>query len=244
MTNISDYVVYVDESGDSNLVNIDVDFPIFGLVFCVILRSDYENKIIPSFRRFKDVYWGRDDIILHENEIRKSKNDFSFLMVDIVHRNQFMSDLDYLVRASPFHVIASVIHKTRLRERYTSPDDPYELAFRFCIERLLRFLGERGQQGNRIDIIFERRGKREDNSLELKFRRICEENEQWGWKKDVDFTQIEFVSSFRDKSENLIGLQLADLIVRPITIKTLRPTQKNRAYDIVLPKLYELKQFP
>ena len=38
------------------------------------------------------------------------------------------------------------------------------------------------------------------------------------------------------KASNSTGLQLADLIARPVGIKVLRPDQPNRAYDIVAGK--------
>jgi hypothetical protein len=38
------------------------------------------------------------------------------------------------------------------------------------------------------------------------------------------------------KASNSTGLQIADLVARPIGIKVLRPDQANRAYDIVAKK--------
>ena len=38
---------------------------------------------------------------------------------------------------------------------------------------------------------------------------------------------------FVDKKANSTGLQIADLIARPIGLKVLRPEQPNRAYDII-----------
>ena len=38
---------------------------------------------------------------------------------------------------------------------------------------------------------------------------------------------------FADKQVNSTGLQIADLIARPIGLKTLRPDQPNRAYEII-----------
>ncbi len=38
------------------------------------------------------------------------------------------------------------------------------------------------------------------------------------------------------KASNSTGLQIADLVARPVGIKVLRPTQPNRAYDIVAKK--------
>lgn len=34
------------------------------------------------------------------------------------------------------------------------------------------------------------------------------------------------------------GLQLADLVARPIGLKTLRPEQENRAFDVLTNKFY------
>ena len=39
------------------------------------------------------------------------------------------------------------------------------------------------------------------------------------------------------KQANSSGLQLADMVARPIGIKTIRPEQPNRAWEILEPKL-------
>jgi hypothetical protein len=39
------------------------------------------------------------------------------------------------------------------------------------------------------------------------------------------------------KTSNSAGLQLTDLVARPIGIKHIRPQQPNRAYDIIHAKL-------
>ena len=43
---------------------------------------------------------------------------------------------------------------------------------------------------------------------------------------------------FVPKSANHCGLQLADLVARPVGVHVLRPDQPNRAYDVIEPKLY------
>jgi hypothetical protein len=40
-----------------------------------------------------------------------------------------------------------------------------------------------------------------------------------------------------DKKTITTGLQLADLVARPIGLHALRPQQENRAYDLLQPKL-------
>mgnify|MGYP000331903451 CR=1 FL=1 len=41
----SDYVVYVDESGDHSLASIDRDYPVFVLALCVFHKRHYAEKI-------------------------------------------------------------------------------------------------------------------------------------------------------------------------------------------------------
>jgi hypothetical protein len=37
----ADYIVFVDESGDHGLHNIDPQFPVFTLAFCIVSKADY-----------------------------------------------------------------------------------------------------------------------------------------------------------------------------------------------------------
>jgi len=37
----SQYIVFVDESGDHGLTTIDPHYPIFVLVFCILKKADY-----------------------------------------------------------------------------------------------------------------------------------------------------------------------------------------------------------
>jgi len=67
----SDYLVFVDESGDHNLIHIDPQFPVFVLLFAVIHKDAYVNQVCPDLQRFKFEFWGHDEVVLHEHEIRK-----------------------------------------------------------------------------------------------------------------------------------------------------------------------------
>ncbi|WP_421997080.1 DUF3800 domain-containing protein [Roseovarius confluentis] len=243
MAEFSDYIVYVDESGDHSLTSIDPDFPVFSLSFCIVKKDDYTRAVVPSVQALKFKYWGHDAVVLHEHEIRKSKGDFTWLLTDRARRKEFYEDLNQIMVDAPITIIASVIDKLKLTARYPRPWNPYELALHFCMERLLMFLTSMGQQGKRVHVVFECRGKVEDAELELTFRRIVGGANQWGWVSR-DFSVMEFEPKFAKKSVNSTGLQLADLTARPIAIKTLRPEQPNRAYDVILTKLGQIKEFP
>ena len=44
----SDYIVYVDESGDHSLTSIDPEYPVFVLSFCIFRQGEYAQTVTPS----------------------------------------------------------------------------------------------------------------------------------------------------------------------------------------------------
>ena len=75
------------------------------------------------------------------------------------------------------------------------------------------------------------RGNKEDDELELEFRRICDGNNRLN--KTLPFEII-----FSDKKVMSSGLQLADLVARPIGLNTLKPQQPNKAFEILKEKFF------
>lgn len=239
----SDFLIFADESGDHGLVSIDEQFPVFALVFCIVRKEDYMNNIVPAMQRLKLGIWGHDQAILHEHDIRKEKGPFALLRTNRELRERFLTDLTELIAAAPFQVIASVIDKNRLKEKYASPFNPYEVALLFCMERTLNYLRQQGESGKRVSVLFESRGRQEDGELELEFRRICDNRSTWGYKR-LDFQQMRFEHLFVDKKSNSTGLQLADLVARPLALRHLRPGQPNRTLQVLDGKLLNFKVFP
>lgn len=80
-------------------------------------------------------------------------------------------------------------------------------------------------------IVVECRGKSEDKELELAFRRVCDGKNRL--KRPLPLEIL-----FSDKKALSPGLQLADLVARPIGLRVLRPTQPNRAFDVLEKKFY------
>ena len=239
----SDYIIFVDESGDHGLQSIDSEYPIFVLAFVLVRKEDYVQKIVPAFQALKYKYWGHDQVVFHENEIRKEKGQFGLLRTNKALREAFYSELTDLIEASPFEFVASIIKKEELRRKYTKPYNPYEIALLFCMEEAQALLQKAGQSGKITHLLVEGRGTKENNELELEFRRICDNRRNWGHKR-VDFSNIPFEMICVDKKSNSTGLQLADLIARPMGLKILRPQQQNRAYDAFKVKCRFVKSFP
>lgn len=241
----SDYIVFADESGSPVLEGPDPTFPVFVLNCVLSSKTDYADRIVPRLQRLKFDFVGHDQLVLHERDIRRQQKDFAFLQVDAAARETFLDRMNGIVADAEIDVIAAVIHKVRLAQKYANPWSPYEIALHFCMETLLRRLRQLGQEGKRVHVVFESRGKKEDAELELHFRRIAANQANWGYKQP-DFRAMEWEPIFVDKKPNSSGLQLADLMARPIGLKALRPLQENRAFDVIRPKLAHggMKSFP
>ena len=158
-----------------------------------------------------------------------------------------MTGLSHLIEMAEFTIVATVIDKQRHIEAYANPVNPYNLALKFCMERAFGFLREQGQHEYVTHIVVERRGKREDDELELAFHRIRDGSSYQG-------AMPGFRLVFADKRVNSSGLQLADLTARPIGRYVMDTAQPNRAWEIIRQKLfrsrtgdfdgYGLKVFP
>jgi len=226
----SDYVVYVDESGDHSLARIDADYPVFVLALCVFHKRHYAEKIIPAVEKLKFNYFGHDSVVLHENEIRKQKGEFAFLS-HLPTRIEFMERLTSIMEASNFILIACVVDKTRLSRSEGATSNPYHIALGVCLEALREFLTEKGQDQVQTHMVVECRGKKEDAELELEFRRICD-------GENAGNRHLPFDIVFADKKTNLTGLQLADLVARPVGLNYIRPAQANQAFELLKKKFF------
>jgi len=157
----SDYIVYVDESGDHSLTSINPAHPVFALALCVVEKAKYMEAIVPAFQKLKFEFWGHDSVVLHGHEIRKAQGDFNILL-NPKTRERFVDRLNEVIGAAEFALIAAVIDKQKHVAKYTAPADPYEIALGFCMERLQRHLMDKKQVDRLTHLQVECRGKAED----------------------------------------------------------------------------------
>lgn len=229
-TAFSKYIVYVDESGDHNLKSIDENYPIFVLAFCVFHKRHYSEAIVPALEKFKFNHFGHDQVVLHETDIRKEKGAFTHF-ANRTEKHEFLEELNAIIEHSNFILISCTIDKRAYVAREDSDNNPYHIALDVCMQALYEFLKEKDQHVAKTHVVVECRGKKEDAELELEFRRIADGNNKLGMP-------LPFEILFSDKKVMSSGLQLADLVARPIGLKTLRPDQENRAFDILKKKFF------
>jgi hypothetical protein len=221
----NDYLIFADEAGDHNLSPHYKEFPLFVLAFCIIKRDHYADFVVPELMRIKLKYFQDSHIIFHERDIRKAIGSFDFLTNSII-REAFCDDLNNFFKKAEFKIIASVIQKDQLPHSQENVDNPYTIATGLCIEKLAKFLDIK-KQLLKTTVTFESRGRKEDQDLELSFLRMIQDKKY----------QERFKIKIAPKISNCAGLQLADLIVRPIGRYILEPKQQNRAFEIIRQKI-------
>lgn len=221
----SEHIVYVDESGDHSLTSVNPEYPVFVLAFCVFSKAEYSSVVTSMVTNFKFKYFGHDQVVLHERDIRQKTGPFRILNNQSLNQ-RFLEDLSSLMRDVPFTLIAAVVNKLLLSHHYSNPESPYDLALTFCMERLQMHLRPKAP----VPIVVESRGKKEDAELELVFRRVCDGANHLNER----LPHLDIV--FASKQTNAPGLQVADLVARPIGRHVMQPEQPNQAWDILNPK--------
>ncbi|WP_371867695.1 DUF3800 domain-containing protein [Duganella guangzhouensis] len=104
----SNFIVYVDESGDHGMAPLDQSYPVFVLAFCVFDKHHYAEIVAPAVEKFKFRHFGHSSVVLHETDIRKEKGCFSFFH-NREHKERFIAELTEIIDASKFTLIACVV---------------------------------------------------------------------------------------------------------------------------------------
>jgi hypothetical protein len=220
----SNHIVFVDESGSSNTCNIDPLYPLFVLCFFICKKETYVFEICPRINQFKFNYFGHSEVVLHERDIRKDLGSFSFLKTKKV-KDVFINDLTNIIETIDGQIVCVVLDKNKLLIQDKDNQNLYHLALDIGFKKIDEFfqLNEKSSRGDSLaHIVFEKRGRSEDASLEKSFKELCD-------KKPLS---LNYKPIFSDKKTNTIGLQLADLFARPLGMSVFKPDQKNRAVDI------------
>ena len=230
----SEFIAYGDESGTATFGKIEADFPAVGLAFCVFRVEDYVREVVPQVQALKFRHFGHDQVVLHERDIRRRQGEFR--LGSGQQREVFMADLDAVMTDLPMTIVAAVVDQQELRERYGKAFDAYDLALRCCVAQILDCIeeGERAGPVADVSVIAEARASVEQN-------RVTADRFQAGLTEVGPYAEAAPARvnlRFASKQANSTGLQIADLVVRPIVLRTLRPRQANRAWSAIWPKLY------
>jgi hypothetical protein len=242
------YNLFIDESGDHGLSNLNPDFPVFLLCGIIISADAYESLRI-DFNSIKQAIWNSEEVVFHSRDIRKCEKEFKYLF-DLALKARFYEMLDSTIRNADYHIIASAILKEKYIRYYGRlSDDVYEISLSFIIERAIFYFDSLKSNNISLNIIIEKRGDKEDRKLKEHFQRILARGT--GYISSERLNKYNLHINFKSKKDNINGLQLADLIAYPIAKYVLEPKRVNPAFDVfkdkfykAAGKLYGLKIFP
>jgi hypothetical protein len=227
------YYLFLDESGDHGLNNLDPNFPVFVLCGALMSQADY-FVFRDGLNLIKNRYWGTKQVILHSRDIRKCEKEFKILF-DLNIKKSFYEDLDHLLSKSNYTIIADGIQKEEYIKHYGRLSKVYGLCLSFIIERAIFCLDQIPVE-KKLYIIVEERGKKENKELRDYFESVL--NHGTSFVSSQRLKQIGLKLEFRSKKKNINGLQLADLIAYPIANFILNKDRPNPAFKIIESKFY------
>lgn len=220
-------IIFLDESGDHDLINIDPEYPIFVLAGC-IMDSQYEEKVLTAaLNRFKEDFFGNNKIILHLAEYTRDGKDYEKLR-DKDTREQFYAGLNKIVEEANFNLVACIIDKKEHVKHYKNAIDLYLLSLEVILERFILCLKEDKEKGI---IVAESRGTQLDNQLNIAFLDLKISGTRFLRPTDVAENIVDF--HIRKKEENIAGLQLIDSIITPVGRRYLNKKNHYIAYDVI-----------
>jgi hypothetical protein len=224
----------MDESGSHGLKTIDPNFPVFMLCGVLISKTEYEN-LRESINTLKNRLWGNKEVVFHSRDIRRCTKEFQILL-DLELKKVFIEELNSIIQNSNFKIIASGIKKEAYIKKYGKlANDVYEVSLSFILERTV-FCLDGMDDANDLEIILEKRGKKEDGTLDGHIRKLRQIGTYYiNFKR---FMNYGFSHDFSGKKENLNGLQLCDLLAYPIARYTMDTKRANPAFDVLSPKFY------
>ena len=128
-------------------------------------------------------------------------------------QKKFDRELLNLIESWEYIVITVCLDKKKHKETYTTwRYDPYHYCLAVLLERFIFFLNRMNSQG---DVMAESRGGKEDVRLKSSFARLWNDGTEY---VAPDYFQKALTSKqlkVKPKTNNISGLQLADLIAHP-----------------------------
>ena len=230
------YVLYLDECGDQNLSSFDPQFPIFTL--CGVVVSEEQDELLADrINSLKIDIWKNTNIILHSRDIRKCQNGFEVLF-DLEVKKRFIESVNDILGDDIYIIICCAILKEPYIRQYGKLNDVYGLSLSYIMERVVFYLDSVGKDNIELRTVIERRGKKEDKSLLNYYNQLLDRGTYWvnGERMRKYFKRLDM----RWKSENIVGLQVADLVAYPITRHVLNPDGVNLAYDVLKKNIYQI----
>lgn len=221
--------LYLDESGDHTWsASDDPGRRYLGLVGVAFSVSAYEPFQV-EFEALKRKHFPGDldePVVLHRVDLVRKTGRFVALR-DSVACEAFDRELLDVIGRAAFWTVAVVLDKRSHQAKlYRGLTHPYHYCLNAVLERYcgrMRFFG-----AMRGDVMVEGRGGVEDRELKKEFRYFAEHGSRYTRPGDLATLTSKEIK-IREKKADVCGLQLADLLARPLTRDVLRHENRTEA---------------
>lgn len=227
--------VFLDECGSHELTSPDT-YSVFALSAVILPETDFAN-LDARWKGWKAEVLGQHDAIVHEPTVRNRLGPFGGPIGPAVIESltRALGELD-------FTGIVCAVHRANYVAEFdlgpldeSLPANVYLMTLDFLLERVVMAL-DSVFGGARADVVAESRGPREDALLQYEFARLHLDGTSYiapGWFRQ----QLAPGVVFKSKDANSTGLQLADLIARPVADKVADPKSTPPRWREVRTKL-------
>lgn len=210
------YRLYVDEVGNADAdASENPNHRYLSLTGVMARLSIVRDVIAPELEAMKKDYFNShpdEPVILHRKEIVNRRFPFQALKDRDVEARFNDWILQHLAEWE-YSVITVVIDKLELIQRYrTWHADPYHYCLRVLMERYVMELTRLNAVG---DVMAEARGGKEDMRLKRSFRLVWENGTEYVSADDFETRITSKELKVKLKTNNIAGLQLADILAHP-----------------------------
>lgn len=213
--------VFLDECGSHDLLARD-PYPVFALSAVIVPESDYSNLDV-RWKGWKAQVLGDQKADVHEPTVRNRLGPFGG-----ADGPRATAELARELGELPFAGIVCAVHRAEYVKDFGAgpldeslPAHGYLMVLDFLLERVVLAL-DSVFGGARASVTVESRGPKEDALLQYEFARLHLDGTSYiapGWFRQ----QLAPGLLFKGKDDNITGLQLADLIARPVADKVADP---------------------
>ncbi len=210
------YRIYIDEVGNPDLESSDnPNHRFLSLTGVIIELGHVQTVVFPQLESLKARYFRShpdEPIILHRKELVNQKPPFDALK-DPAVKEKFDDDLLKLIGEWEYAVISVCIDKKNHKDTYQVwRYEPYHYCLAILMERYYFFLNERSAKG---DVMAESRGGKEDMRLKRSFAKLWEDGTEYIPSEKFHIALTSKQLKVKSKTNNVAGLQLADLLAHP-----------------------------
>ncbi len=224
------YYLFLDESGTGDLKPTK-QCKALVLAGVLINRPTYV-RLSEEFYNLKAKHWTHPETIhFHSYDIKKGNGSFAKIRANQAVHESFIESIFNVIRSTNFTLLCGAIDKTKERQPNA---DLYHQAFKNLFERCVYNIQK--TPGVRLTAIFEERNKDKNHELRQYFHDLVHKTGTEYVDKS-SFQSINPVLLFKGKSDNVPGLEVADICAAPIRKFVENRGYSGRDFDAVKTKL-------